>query len=460
MKIFNTLSRKLEPFNPIKPNHVSMYVCGPTVYDVGHLGHARSAISFDIIRRYFLYKGFTVKFVSNITDVDDKMIKRAREEGITEKALAEKIIPEYEKDYAALGVLPPTEQPRATEYISKMVALIEKLIQKGVAYKTEDGIYFEVCKYKKYGKLSGQNLDELRAGARVDVDEKKKNPEDFALWKAAKPGEPKWEGPMGISGRPGWHIECSAMSMDILGETFDIHGGGIDLLFPHHEDELAQSEMATGKPFARYWLHNGHIKVNKEKMSKSLGNFFTIKEILAKYNPAVVRYFLLSTHYRLPIDFSDELLVQAKNGLERLHDFIRRLKNYIAPSGAAAQTNKLIHNAKREFEVAMDNDFSISQALGTIFDFVKKINTLVDFSNLFEDDKEDVLELIDDFDMVFAIFHAEGTIDEEIEKLIAQRNSARAKKDFKRSDEIRAQLEKKGIILEDTPTGTLWKKSL
>lgn len=468
MKIYNTLSQKKEKFVPVKKGFVGMYVCGPTVYDVGHLGHARAAVSFDFIRRYFQYKGFKVTFVSNITDVDDKMIKRACELGITEKELAAKIIPEYENDYSALNVLKPDFQPRATQYIPKMVGLINVLLEKGIAYKTKDGIYFEVSRFKEYGKLSHQNLEQLQAGARITVDENKKNPEDFALWKKEKPGEPAWDGPLGIRGRPGWHIECSAMSMDILGKTFDIHGGGIDLQFPHHEDEIAQSEMATGKPFAKYWLHNGHIKVNKEKMSKSLGNFFTIKEILAKYHPFVVRYFLLSTHYRMPIDFSHDLLEQAKASLSRLKDCWRSVKK---GSGNFSQKNdqgtvkidikKLIKKAKENFEEAMDDDFEISRALAVIFEFVNVVNVNLKNGNIGQNEAKSIIEFFRKTDTVLGVIEEKKEIlSADIENLIQQREQARKNKDFKRADEIRKLLREKGIEVEDTKDGTLWKRSL
>ncbi|OGJ52574.1 cysteine--tRNA ligase, partial [Candidatus Peregrinibacteria bacterium RIFOXYC2_FULL_41_22] len=319
LKVKNTLSGKKEEFKPIKDNHVGMYVCGPTVYDFGHLGHGRSAVVFDIIRKYLKYKGYDVTYVSNYTDIDDKMINRANKEGITVKQLAEKIIPEYQEDYGQLKIDKPDTQPKATQYIPQMIELIKKLIEKGYAYELEDGVYYEVEKFAHYGKLSGQNQDELKAGARIEKDDKKRHPHDFVLWKKAKPDEPSWPSPWG-EGRPGWHIECSAMSMDLLGETFDIHGGGMDLIFPHHEDEIAQSEAATGKSYVKYWLHNGFITINNEKMSKSLGNFFTLKEIFAKYNPNTVRYMIIGTHYRSPINFSHELLDQSENALSRIKD--------------------------------------------------------------------------------------------------------------------------------------------
>lgn len=460
MKIYSTLSQKKETFKPVKKDCVGIYVCGPTVYDVGHLGHARSVVSFDVIRRYFIYKGYKVMFVSNITDVDDKIIKRSASLGISENELAEKVIPEYQKDYGLLGVIPPDFSPRATQYIPKMVDLIEKLVQKGFAYATDDGVYFDVPKYAHYGELSHQKLDELQAGARVAVDEKKKNPSDFALWKKEKPGEPAWDGPGGMRGRPGWHIECSAMSLDLLGGPFDIHGGGIDLQFPHHEGERAQNEAVTGHVCVKYWLHNGHIRVNSEKMSKSLGNFFTIKEILAKYNPVVVRYFLLSTHYRMPIEFSNDLLEQAKNSLSRLHDFMRRLNNCSGLSEGEISIGKILKNIEKKFDSAMDNDFEIAEALAAIFELVKEINALLDANKLNSADVKATVELMAKFDSVLAVLAVKDGVDAEVEKLIAERNSARKNKDFKRADEIRQNLLKKGIELEDSKDGTIWKKML
>jgi len=460
MKIYSTLSRKKETFKPVKKGCVGIYVCGPTVYDVGHLGHARSVVSFDIIRRYFAYKGYKVTFVSNITDVDDKIIKRSALLGISESELAEKVIPEYEKDYGLLGVIPPDVSPRATQYIPKMVELIEKLIENGFAYSTDDGVYFDVSKYKAYGELSHQKLDELQAGARVAVDEKKKNPADFALWKKEKQGEPAWDGPTRMRGRPGWHIECSAMSLDLLGRPFDIHGGGIDLQFPHHEGERAQNEAVTGHVCVKYWLHNGHIRVNSEKMSKSLGNFFTIKEILAKYNPVVVRYFLLSTHYRMPIEFSNDLLEQAKNSLERLHDFMRRLNNFPTDKEGKISISKILKNVEKKFEEALDNDFEIAEALAAIFELVKEVNALLDANKLNSSDVKTTIELMSKFDSVLAVLKVKDNVNAEVEALIGERSTARKNKDFKRADEIRQILLKKGVELEDTKDGTVWKKML
>lgn len=461
MKLYNSLTRKKEILSPHTPGKVAMYVCGPTVYDRAHLGHARAAVCFDLIRRYLTYRGFHVTYVSNITDVDDKIINRAKQERITEAELASRIIPEYEKDYAALNILPPDHAPRATEFIPKMVLLIDKLLKKKAAYITEDGIYFDVKTFPKYGELSGKKLDELIAGARVNVDENKKHPADFALWKKEKTGEPSWPGPAGLRGRPGWHIECSAMSMHVLGEQFDIHGGGIDLIFPHHEDEIAQSEMASGtSPFATYWLHNGHVMVNKEKMSKSLGNFFTIKEIFQKYHPLVVRYFLLSTHYRMPIEFSDDLLEQAKQSLSRFHDFMRRLKNYVSTPDIHKNQVKLIEQAEKEFKKALDDDFDISCALGALFELIRKVNTLLDADALMQEDCERIIAAMEKFDTVLGVLNLEEKPDQVIQNLIEERNGARRQKNWKRADEIRTKLEKQGIILEDTKDGTVWKRAL
>ncbi|MDP2624980.1 MAG: cysteine--tRNA ligase, partial [Candidatus Peregrinibacteria bacterium] len=329
LHVYNTLTNQKEGFKPIQEGKVDMYLCGPTVYDNGHLGHGRSAVAFDIIRRYleYVYREENVTFVTNYTDIDDKMINRANEEGITVKELADRIIPEYEKDYGSLGVKPPTIQTLATEYVDQMIEIVEKLIKEEYAYELEDGVYFEVEKFKEYGKLSNQKREELQAGSRIDKNDNKRHPHDFVLWKKEKPGEPSWDSPWG-KGRPGWHIECSAMSYSNLGQPFDIHGGGQDLTFPHHECEIAQSEAAYGVQFCNVWLHNGFITVDKEKMSKSLGNFFTLKDIFKKYDPRAVRYFFLTSHYRSPIEFSDQQLEQAKNTLDRIRDFLLNLSHY------------------------------------------------------------------------------------------------------------------------------------
>jgi cysteinyl-tRNA synthetase len=333
MKIFNSKSGKKEIFESIENDKVGIYVCGPTVYDSPHLGHGRSAVSFDVIRRYFLYKGYSVKFVSNYTDVDDKMINRANEEGVSIKELADRVIVEYQKDYEDLGIMPPDVQPKATDHIEEVIDIVSRLESEGVTYMLEDGVYFDVSKYPDYGKFSSQNIEDLQMGARVEVKEAKRNPQDFVLWKLKKEGEPFWASPWG-DGRPGWHIECSAMSFRHLGEKFDIHGGGLDLKFPHHECEVAQSLSCFGEEsFARYWMHNGFIQVDNEKMSKSLGNFFSLKDIFKKYDPKVVRFMFLQTHYRNPINFSDVLLEQAGAGLDRLHGFVRSLRGEVYGDG-------------------------------------------------------------------------------------------------------------------------------
>ncbi len=481
MKIYNSLTRTNEQLKPLNEGKISMYVCGPTVYDVGHLGHARAAVAFDMIRRYFLYKGFDVTFVSNITDVDDKIIARAAKEGITEIDLVERIIPEYAKDYGALGVLPPTHQPRCTQYIAQMVTMIEKLVSLGNAYTTKDGVYFRVSKLKNYGQLSGQNIEELRSGARIEVDEEKENPLDFAVWKAQKQGEEtaSWSGPCGIKGRPGWHIECSAMSGSIFGDVFDIHGGGIDLIFPHHEDEVAQSlgsmsddrlnelEAEGRRGFAQYWMHNGHVRINKEKMSKSLGNFFTIKDMLVKWNPAVLRYLLLSTHYRLPIEFSDALLYQAKNGLERFRDAARNLKLFIESAGLQGSLgfDNALLSAQKGFEKAMDDDFEISRAYSALFEFINFINSGVRSgvkeNVLSKEQAQCAMDFLKKVDSVLGfIFEESVSLDDDINALISKRNEARKNRDFATSDAIRIELDEKGIVLEDTPNGVVWRKKL
>jgi cysteinyl-tRNA synthetase len=457
IKIYNSKTRKKEEFKPLKEGEISFYLCGPTVYDVGHLGHGRSAVAFDVIRRYFEYRGFVVKFVSNYTDIDDKMINRAKEEGITVKELAEKIIPEYEADYGALGVKVPDVQPKATEHIDEMLELIGRLDEGGYIYVIDgDGVYFDVSKFEDYGKLSGQSLEDLKMGARVEVNEAKRNPYDFALWKFRKEGEEDfWPSKWG-EGRPGWHIECSAMSYKHLGEKFDIHGGGLDLLFPHHECEVAQSEGAFGKgSFAQYWIHNGFINVEGEKMSKSLGNFSTLKKIFERYDPLVVRFMFLQTHYRNPINFSEKLLEQAKAGLERLHGFVRKLENYKSISKEAP----LRIEFEKEVKKSMDNDFDTAGAFGTIFVTVKSVNLALDnkMTNL---DNSIILEQLKRLDKIFGVIFPkkEQTIDEDVEKLIKEREEARKNKDFEAADKIRDELLEKGIELEDSPDGTVWKK--
>ncbi len=460
IKIFNTKSGKKEDFIPLKELEIKMYLCGPTVYDIAHLGHGRSAVSFDIIRKYFIYRGYKMTFVSNYTDIDDKMINRANEEGITVPELADKIIPEYESDYGALGIMPADIQPKATEHIDEMIDIIKKLEEAGCIYVLDDGVYFDIKKFPTYGKLSGQKLEELQMGARVAVKESKKNPYDFVLWKFKKEGEPFWPSPWG-DGRPGWHIECSAMSFAHLGKTFDLHGGGLDLTFPHHECEVAQSEAAFGEDtFAKYWIHNGFINVDNEKMSKSLGNFFTLKDIFKKYDPQVVRYMILQTHYRNPISFSDSLLDNAKAALSRLHDFIRNLKNISKEGQLSDEIKKEVKISQEKFEDSMDDDFDTSGAMGAVFELVKSVNIMHSKDSLNKSDVEHVFKYLEKIDEVLAvIFFKEENIDADIEKLIKEREEARKNKDFSRADEIRDDLLAKGIVLDDTAGGTVWKKA-
>lgn len=462
MQVYNTFTQKKEDFKPVKKNHVGMYVCGPTVYDLGHLGHGRSAVSFDVIRKYFIYKGFTTTFVTNYTDIDDKMINRAELMKITVPQLAEKIIPEYGKDYASLGVMAGDVQPKATDHVKEMIEIIEGLEQKGHTYVIEgDGVYFDITTFKNYGKLSKQKMDELKSGIRVAVKELKRNPQDFVLWKFSKPGEPLWDSPWG-EGRPGWHIECSAMSSKYLGETFDIHGGGADLTFPHHECEIAQSESFSGKTFSKYWLHNGFIQINNEKMSKSLGNFFTLRDVFQKFDPQVVRYLFLQTHYRSPIEFSDALLEQSKNSLERVHTFHQRLMEYQPAEGTGEISTMagLLDMTLKDFEQAMDNDFETPVALAACFDLVKEVNKFMDQKTLTRLDKEQLVTFLERIDAVLGIFVPTSTasVDIDVEKLIQERDAARDSKNWKRADEIRDELLAKGIKLEDSAGGTKWKK--
>ena len=383
LKIYNTLSKRKEEFKPIEENRLGVYVCGITVYDICHIGHARSAVVFDVITRYFKYRGYDVRYVKNFTDVDDKIIKRANSEGVGIRDIAERYIAEHNTDMDALGIQRPTITPRATEYIREMIELITKLLEKGLAYVVAGDVYYSVESFKEYGRLSGRNIEDMIAGARVDVDARKQNPLDFALWKASKEGEPWWESPWG-KGRPGWHIECSVMSQKLLGETFDIHGGGEDLIFPHHENEIAQSQGATGRIPARYWIHNGFIKINSEKMSKSLGNVFTIREILKFYHPEVLRLFFLQSHYRSPIDFTDGSLAEARSGMERFYSALGHLEKLLENSELGDFTGELKGREKELFEKfsdlpnrfseAMDDDFNTARALGYIFDAVRMVN--------------------------------------------------------------------------------------
>jgi cysteinyl-tRNA synthetase len=486
LRVYNTMSGKKEEFQPLIPNKVGMYVCGVTVYDYCHIGHARANIVFDIVYRYLQYSNYDVTYVRNYTDVDDKIIARANERGITSQALSEEFIEAFDEDMLALGLRKPTHEPKATEHMAQIISLVEGLIAKGMAYESGGDVYYSVDKFSPYLKLSKRNMEEMQAGARIAPGEQKRNPMDFALWKTAKPGEPSWESPWG-DGRPGWHIECSAMSSTLLGETFDIHGGGRDLIFPHHENEIAQSEGASGKPFVKYWLHNGFVNVNQEKMSKSLGNFFTIRDILKSYDAEVVRFFILTAHYRSPIDFSDQNLEEARLGLTRFYEALALLDKALTkadksaeqgevPEALAEPVTRLVQLEER-FRSAMDDDFNTALAIGHMFDAVRAINRiLAEESNLQGRLQEilgkvraDLLRLGD----VLGLFTSEpsawlarsaqeglsesGLSAEDIETLIMERREARANRDFARSDQIRDELAAKGVQLLDGPEGTTWK---
>lgn len=461
MKLYNSMTGKKEEFVPIEPGKVKMYSCGPTVYNYFHIGNARPFIIFDTLRRYFEYLGYDVSFVQNFTDIDDKMIRRANEEGITVAELAERFIAEYFKDADGLGIEHATVHPRATENIDAIISLIKTLEDKGYAYNVDGDVYFSVKKFKEYGKLSHQPLENLEAGARIEVGDKKKDPMDFALWKAKKEGEPSWDSPWG-EGRPGWHIECSAMANKYLGKTIDIHSGGKDLIFPHHENEIAQSECANCAPFAHYWLHNGYINIDNKKMSKSLNNFFTVRDVAKDFDYAVIRFFMLSAHYRNPINFSHELLNQAKSGLERIETCVENLKflkdNAKSDSGDEKITEKLAE-FKKQFTDAMDDDINTADAISAIFDIVKYVNTEFD-ENTDSASLDAAISLIKELSSVLGINveKKNGFIDSDIENLIEERNNARKNKDFKRADEIRDMLKDAGIILEDTRSGVKWKR--
>lgn len=466
LAVYNDLTREKETFEPIEPGKVRFYVCGPTVYDYFHIGNARPFVMFDIFRRYLEKIGYEVSYVQNFTDIDDKMIRRANEMGITVAELGERFIKEYYEDADALGIRRATVNPRATHEIEPIIEMIETLIEKGHAYEADGDVYFDVQTFPEYGKLSKQSLEDLQSGARVEVDERKKNAVDFALWKASKPGEPSWESPWG-QGRPGWHIECSAMSMKYLGKSIDIHGGGSDLIFPHHENEIAQSECACGCQFVKYWLHNAYLMIDMEKMSKSLGNFKTVRDIRAKYNPLVLRYFLLSAHYRSPVNFTADALDQAQSALERINNCYQDLKfalSKCAPGGNDSELRKCVGEARKAFFESMDDDFNTAGALGDVFDLISAVNVHIGESET--PDKEGLELALAFFEMVndiLGFFAAENTgscEEQEIEALIAERNEARKAKNFARSDEIRDMLAARGIVLEDTAQGTRWKKQL
>lgn len=465
MQIYNSKNRRKEEFVPIHPGEVRMYACGPTVYDYFHIGNARPFIVFDVLRRYFEHRGYKVTFVQNFTDIDDKMIKRANKEGITVKELGDRFIKEYYQDAQALGVRPATVHPRATEHIPQIIALVQKLIDKGLAYEVNGDVYFDTSAFPAYGALSGQNLEDLEAGARVEVDNVKKNPADFAVWKAQKPGEPAWESPWGM-GRPGWHIECSAMSMTYLGETFDIHGGGKDLLFPHHENEVAQSEGATGKPYVHYWMHNGFINVDNEKMSKSLGNFFTVRDILKEYDAEDVRMFMLSAQYRSPINFSREMIAQAHSSLSRLYTARDQMTFLLqhAPERELSEKEKAFVQRVQEhvakFDAAMDDDLNTADAMGAIFELVRDANLNLNAETAKAAIQAALDALLELCDVLGLLMKKASDLPADIQALANERVQARKDKNWKRSDELRDQLKELGYTVEDTKEGQKVRKTV
>ena len=474
LRVFNTLGRKKETFEPLEPGKVRMYVCGPTVYDSSHIGHARSVVVFDVICRYLRVKGYEVTYVRNFTDIDDKIIDKANQLAVDSQDIAERYIKEFHEDMDALNIERADIEPKATAHIRQIIKFIEQLMDEGFAYQINGDVYYSVEKFKEYGKLSGRRLEEMEAGARVDIDIRKQNPFDFVLWKSSKPGEPAWESPWGM-GRPGWHIECSAMSCEYLGETFDIHGGGKDLTFPHHENEIAQSEAIFKKPFVKYWIHNGFVNINQEKMSKSLGNFLMIKDAIKTYHPEAVRLFLLSKHYRSPIDFTEKAMDEASAGLDKIYSFLERTNDKIAlPAVGDAATG----DCWERFCEAMDDDFNSARGVGIVFDTVRKINRILDQNNdglpselktMLQTIQADILRigralgiLMESpktyFDKKRSKVLEEKSIDPVIvENLIQKRNVARREKDWEKADEIRMQLQDMNVTVEDRPEGTVWK---
>ncbi|WP_252225380.1 MULTISPECIES: cysteine--tRNA ligase [unclassified Clostridium] len=468
MRIFNTLTRKKEEFIPITPGEVKMYVCGPTVYNFFHIGNGRTFIVFDTIRRYLEYRGYEVKFVQNFTDIDDKMIKKANEEGTTVKEIGDKYIKEYYEDADKLQIERATVNPRATEYIEDIIDFVAQLIEKGYAYEVEGDVYFNTKKFNDYGKLSGQSIEDLQMGASNRTssiaDERKNDPMDFAIWKAQKPGEPAWKCPWGM-GRPGWHIECSCMAKKILGDTIDIHAGGMDLTFPHHENEVAQSEALTGMRFANYWMHSAYVNINNQKMSKSLNNFFTARDILKEYDSDVVRFFMMSAHYRLQINFSKDLLDSAKASVERLYNAIGNLENLIdevSRENISEEEANYLNSLKKyreKYIEKMDDDFNTADALTVLFELTKDTNTTINV-NSSKELVNKALDLIRELGSPLGLLQkiTKGSLEDEIESLIQQRQDARKNKDFALSDKIRDDLKDRGIVLEDTPQGVRWKK--
>ena len=459
MKIFNTLTRQKDEFKPINEGEVKIYACGPTVYNYIHIGNARPLCVFDVLRRYFEWRGYKVNFVQNFTDIDDKLINKANDEGITVPEVAERYIGEFWTDAKGLNVREATVHPRATDNIAEIQAIISTLIEKGYAYEANGDVYYRAKKFKEYGKLSHQPLDDLEAGARIETGDIKEDPMDFCLWKGAKPGEPFWESPWG-QGRPGWHIECSAMAGRYLGKTIDIHCGGLDLTFPHHENEIAQSEAANDCEFAHYWMHNGFINVDNHKMSKSLNNFFTVRDVADKFGYEPIRYFLISSQYRSPINYSVDIIEQSKNSLERLYTCRNNIDFALGNATDGGEIPAFIETAKNDFITAMEDDLNTADALAAIFTLVREINTVI-ANGAGKATLEACADMFDQLTGVLGIVYNRKTevLDSEIEELIAKRTEARKNKDFKTADAIRDQLKEMGIVLEDTPQGVKWSRS-
>ncbi|MDN3956794.1 cysteine--tRNA ligase [Sporolactobacillus laevolacticus] len=461
LKVYNTLTRKKEPFKPIEDHKVRMYVCGPTVYNYIHIGNARPAVVFDTVRRYFEYRGYIVNYVSNFTDVDDRLINASKERHISVPEIADQFIKAYKEDTSALNVRTATIHPRATETMPEIIRFISKLVDAGYAYESGGDVYFRTRKFQEYGKLSHQSIDDLKSGARIEIDESKEDPLDFALWKAAKPGEIKWESPWG-DGRPGWHIECSAMVEKYLGDTIDIHAGGTDLTFPHHENEIAQSEALHHQTMANYWLHNGHIQINHEKMSKSIGNVILVHDLIKKFDPQVVRFFILSVQYRHPINFSDTLLNDAVQAFGRLKTANYNLNHRLKQADLSIEANeKIAENYRKPFIEAMDDDFNTANAIAVLFDIVRDANIALQSETTSEHDLAAYLQVLSELSGVLGLELEEGSdsiLDSEVEALINKREEARKNRNFAVADSIRDQLKEAGIILEDTPQGVRWKR--
>ncbi len=459
MKIFNTLTREKQDFKTINEGEARIYACGPTVYNYIHIGNARPICVFDVLRRYLEWRGMNVKFVQNFTDIDDKLIKKANEEGITVKEVAERYIEEFWKDSEGLNVKKATVHPKATENIDAIINIISTLVDKGFAYESGGDVYFRANKFEEYGKLSHQPLEDLEAGARIDVSDIKESPMDFCLWKSAKPGEPFWESPWS-DGRPGWHIECSAMAGRYLGKTIDIHCGGQDLIFPHHENEIAQSECANGCEFAHYWMHNGYINVDNRKMSKSLGNFFTVREVAEKFGYEPIRYIMIASHYRSPINYSFEIIEQAKASLERLYTCRKNLEFAISHAEEGGEAPEFLAEKKNAFTEAMEDDLNTADAIGVLFTLAKELNILATAGDTKKETLKAGLDLFNELADVLGLLYVgeEDNLDAEVEALIAERTEARKSRNFKRADEIRDELKAMGIILEDTPQGVKWSR--